>query len=171
MKPLRELPLEMKALVTATLVFAGIAVLMGVSYVDVSHRGIGGSVWIGPNEIAATYYGPGVSVATLVSLAHIHMLGLLSVFWVIGYIFVHSSFSPRTKAFWSVLPFAGFLADVSGWFLTKANPSFVYLVILGGAVFVLSLAVMILLSLHDMWLARVKTRRQMVSAMSSGDSS
>lgn len=153
MRPLRELPVEMKALTSATLIFAGVAVCMGLLYLDVSHRGIGGSFWIGPADVAATYYGPGVSVVTLISLAHIHMLGLLAVFWVIGFIFVHSSFPAAWKAFWAVLPFAGFVVDVCGWFLTKEEPDFVYVVIVGGGLFVLALAVMILLSLYEMWLA------------------
>jgi hypothetical protein len=141
----------MKVLSTATLLFAGLAVLMGLWYVDVSHRSATGS-WIGPADIAATYYGPGVSVVTLIALAHIHMLGLLTVFWVVGFIFVHSSFVPGWKIFWSVLPFVAFLIDVSGWFLTKQGFGFVYLVIVGGGLFSLSVAVMILLSLYEMWL-------------------
>lgn len=160
MKPLAELPVELKALTSATLIFAGIAVLMGLVYLDASHRGMAGGFIIGPADIAATYDGPGVSTVTLISLAHIHMLGLLVVFWLVGFIFVHSSFAPAWKIFWSVLPFAAFLVDVSGWFLTKLAPGFVYVVIVGGGVFVLALVVMILLSLYDIWLApAVKSRK------------
>lgn len=152
MKPLPELPAEMKALTTATLIFLGLSVLMALAYLDYSHRGVGGSLWITPADIAATYYGPGVSVTTLLSLAHIHMLALSIVFWMVGYIFVHSSFAPCWKIFWSVLPFGAFLVDVSGWFLTKLAYGFVFFVIVGGGLFILGLAVMILLSLYDMWL-------------------
>jgi len=152
MRPLAELPVEMKALATATLIFAGIGVLMGLTYIDVSHRGIHEGILIGPADIAATYYGPGVSAETLISLAHIHLLGLVSVFFIIGFIFVHSSWATGWKIFWSVLPFAAFLADVSGWFLTKSNPRFVYLVITGGGLFMLGLAVMIVRSLYEIWL-------------------
>lgn len=111
-------------------------------------------MWIGPANIAATYYGPGVSYTTLLSLAHIHMLGLMTVFAVIGFIFVHSSLRVAWKVFWSVLPYVAFPIDVSGWFLTKLNPDFVYIVILGGGLFVLGLTVMILWSLYEMWLMR-----------------
>ena len=152
MKPLAELPVEMKALATAALVFAGIGVLTGLTYIDISHRGIGEGLLIGPADIAATYYGPGVSIETLISLAHIHILGLVSVFSIVGFIFVHSSLSAGWKAFWSVLPFAAFLTDVSGWFLTKANPQFVYLVIVAGGLFMFAIAVMILFSLYEIWL-------------------
>lgn len=159
MKPLPELPAEMKALTTATLIFAGLAVLAGLTYIDVSHRGVGGSFLISPADIAATYYGPGVGVVTLISLAHIHMMGLLTVFWVIGYIFVHSSYATGWKAFLSVLPFAALLVDVSGWFLTRMNPGFVYVTITAGALFMLALDTMILLSLFDIWITPVKRAR------------
>ncbi len=164
MKPLTELSVEMKVFTSAALIFAGLAVLMGLVYLDVSHIGVGGSYVITPLDIAATYYGPGVSVVTLVSLAHIHMLGLFSVFWVIGFIFVHSSFPPGWKIFWSVLPFGAFLVDVSGWFLTKIAVGYVYVVIVGGSLFALGLAVMILLSLYDMWLTPAKKVPKAVSA-------
>ena len=137
----------MKALATSVLVFTGIAIGVALIYLDASHQDLG-SIWIGPSNIAATYYGPGVSYTTLISLAHIHMLGLMTVFAVIGFIFVHSTVRVVWKIFWSVLPYVAFLVDVSGWFLTKLNPGFVYVVIIGGGLFVLSLVVMILWSLY-----------------------
>ena len=142
MKPLPELAVEMKALTTATLIFAGLAVLTGLTYIDVSHRGIAGGIWISPADIAATYYGPGVGVVTLISLAHIHMMGLLTVFWVIGFIFVHSSYPAGWKIFLSVLPFAAsrrcfrVVSDPN-------RPGFVYVTITTGALFMLTLDTMI----------------------------
>ena len=103
-------------------------------------------------DIAATYYGPGVGYVTLMSLAHIHMMSLSVVFFMVGFIFVHSSFPVRWKIILSVLPFAAFLVDVSGWFLTKLNVGWVYLVLVGGGGFVLGLGAMMLLSLYEMWL-------------------
>lgn len=155
---LSSLPVELKALNTAALVFLGAAVLMALSYIDLTHRGVGGSYLIGPASIARTYYGPGVSIATLVSLAHIHMMGLFSIFWIVGYIFAQSSLSLHWKATLIVLPFIGFTLDVSGWFLTKQNPEFVYLVLLGGASFVLSIVSMALVSLFEMWLGPIAKR-------------
>ena len=151
MKPLSELTVEMKALVTATLLFLGVGILMALAYLDFSHIGSNGSPVLSVHDIAATYYGPGVGYVTLLSLAHIHMMGLSTVFFVVGYIFVHSSFPTRWKAALAVLPFVAFLLDVSGWFLTKLDYEWVYLVILGGGTFVLSVATMILLSLWDIW--------------------
>ena len=151
MKPLSDLTVEMKALLTATLIFLGIGILIALAYLDFSHIGSNGSPLLSVHDIAATYYGPGVGYVTLLSLAHIHMMGLSVVFFVVGYIFVHSSYPTRWKATLAVLPFAAFVVDVSGWFLTKLDYGWVYLVILGGGTFVVSVAAMILLSLWDIW--------------------
>ena len=150
MKSLPEQTVEQKALNTATLLFAGVAILMALAYIDVSHMQTHGYL-ISLADIADAYYGPGMSINTLIGLAHLHMLGLLSVFWVIGYIFVHSTISRSWRVFWSVLPFVAFLFDVAGWFLTHYFENFVYLVIIGGGTFVTSLTVMILVSLYQMW--------------------
>ena len=138
---------------TVTLMFAGLAIVVGLMYIDVSHRSANASLLVTPADIAATYYGPGVSIPTLIDLAHIHMLGLLTVFWIIGFIFNHSSFVPALKLTLSSLPFLAFVLDVSGWFLTKLTPSLVYVVIIGGGLFIASLCLMIVLSLYDMWIS------------------
>jgi hypothetical protein len=155
MTRLPQLPPELKALTTATLVFAGLAVLMGFAYIVAAHQGDSESYWIKVSDIAALYTGPGVNMTTLISLAHIHLLGLLPIFAIVGFIFVHSTLSVTTKIFWSTLPYVAFLVDISSWFLTKmVSVSFVYLVIGAGATFILSLAVMILVSLYQIWFVR-----------------
>ena len=159
MNRLPDLPLEMKGFLTATLVFAGLAVLMALWYIVASHHGVGDTNAIGASDIAALYTGPGVSLSTLVSLAHIHLLGLLSVFTVVGFIFLQSTFSAGWKLFWSVLPYIAFLIDVSGWFLTKiAGEEFVWMVIVGGALFCFALGVMIVASLYQIWLVPIMVR-------------
>ena len=158
MKSLPEQTLEFKALNTAALLFAGIAILVALAYIDVSHMSTAGYI-ITPHDIAESYYGPGLSINTLIGLAHIHMLGLLPVFWVIGYIFIHSTIPLKWRIFWSLLPFVAFLIDVTGWFLTHYYAFFVYEVIVGGGVFVTSLTVMIVISLYQLWVVPWKMRR------------
>jgi hypothetical protein len=156
MKRLPDLPLELKVLATAALIYGGLAILMGFTYMVASHQGASDSAWVGVSDIAALYTGPGVGVVTLISLAHIHLLGLFAVFSIIGFIFVHSTLAPRWKIILSVLPYVAFLFDISGGFLTMyVAPGFVYQVILGGAVFILSLATMILISLYQIWFGKV----------------
>ncbi|MGN8160567.1 hypothetical protein ACS8YF_18075 [Salinisphaera sp. SWV1] len=151
MKPLPEQPLELKALNTAALLFVGVGILMALAYIDVSHMSTTGLI-ITPHDIATAYYGPGMSVNTLIGLAHIHMMGLFPVFWLIGFIFVHSRIAVGWRVFWCVVPFAAFPIDVSGWFLTHYFEPFVYVTIVGGGLFILSLSVMILTSLYQLWI-------------------
>jgi hypothetical protein len=155
MARLPELPVEVKALASAALIFCGIGLLMSVAYIYVSHRGVGAGM-ISIADIAALYTRPGVSLDTLISLAHIHLLGLVSVFSIVGFVFVHSTLRPGWKVFWSLLPFVAFAVDVSAWFLTKlVGWDFVYLVIAGGATFISALGVMIVVSLWDMWVGTI----------------
>ena len=157
MSRLPDFPIEMKALATAALIFGGIAVLMGLTYIVAAHTGSEGNYAVTVSDIAALYTGPGASMATIISLAHIHLLGLFSVFSIVGFIFVHSTLSAGLKSTIVVLPFVAFFLDVSGWFLTKLfATSFVYLVILGGATFSLAIAAMILVSLYELWVAPIK---------------
>lgn len=165
---LPELSLDKKLFTTAALLFLSLGILAALAYIYVSHRVSGGSGTITPKDIADTYYGPGVSVATLIDLAHIHILALFSLFWVVGFIFLHSTFSPLWKGFWSVLPFVAFPIDIAGWFATESSPAFVYIVIIGGGVFVLSLVAMIVLSLYDIWLHDWFRRRRMVTGGRQG---
>lgn len=159
MTRLPELPLEMKGFVTAVLVFAGVAVLMSLWYIVASHHGIGDTGAIGASDIAALYTGPGVSLSTLISLAHIHLLGLLAVFTIVGFVFLQSTLSSGWKLFWSVLPYVAFLVDLLGWFLTKiAGERFVWMVIIGGALFCFALGVMIVTSLYQVWIIPMMVR-------------
>ena len=155
MKRLPDLPLELKVLATAALIYGGLAILMGFTYIVASHHGASDSAYVGVSDIAALYTGPGVGIVSLISLAHIHLLGLFAVFTIIGFIFVHSTLATGWKIFLSVLPYAAFLIDETGGFLTMfVAPGFVYQVILGGAVFIMSLGLMILISLYQLWLVK-----------------
>jgi hypothetical protein len=156
MTRLPQLPLELKALASATLIFAGLAILMGFAYIVGAHQGTGEGYSIGVSDIAALYTGPGANMVTLISLAHIHLLGLLPVFALIGFVFVHSTLPVGWKIFWSVLPFVAFLIDISSWFLTKLVAlEFVYVVIASGATFISALGFMILVSLYQLWFTRL----------------
>lgn len=157
MKRLPELSLELKIFATVLLGFAGLSVLMGYAYIVAAHQGLNAGIGIHVSDIAALYTGPGVSTTTLISLAHIHLLGLLSVFSIIGFIFLHSTAAKWFRIVLSVLPFLAFLVDVSSWFLTKfVAIGFVYVVIGAGATFISSLGLMICISLYDLWLGRVR---------------
>ncbi|WP_239650107.1 hypothetical protein [Methylocucumis oryzae] len=50
-----------------------------------------------------------------------------------------------------VIPFAAMLTDVASWFITKATPSFAYVVVISGTLMGLSMSFQILLSIYQMW--------------------
>lgn len=152
MTRLPDLPLELKLLASAALAFAGLSLLMGFAYILAAHQGVEGGYGIHASEIAALYTGPGASTTTLISLAHIHLLGLFALFSLVGFVFAHSTLPKTWRMVLPLLPFAAFLADVTSWFLTKfVAYGFVYLVIGGGATFISALGLMILLSLINIW--------------------
>ena len=152
MTRLPDLPLELKLLASAALAFAGLSLLMGFAYILAAHQGVEGGYGIHVSEIAALYTGPGASTTTLISLAHIHLLGLFSI---VGFGFVHSTLPKIWRMVLPLLPFVAFLVDVASWFLTKfVAYGFVYLVIGGGATFISALGLMIVLSLINIWFGR-----------------
>lgn len=158
MKRLPDLSLELKTLASAILIFAGLSVLMGFGYILAAHREADQSFGIHPAQIAALYTGPGVSVVTLISLAHIHLLGLLPIFSIVGFIFVHSTLPTPLKIGLSVLPFVAFLIDVTSWFLTKdVDVRFVYVTIGAGATFISCLGLMVVIGLCNLWFGRRST--------------
>jgi len=155
MTRLPDLPLELKIFATAILTFIGLAVLMGFTYIVAAHHATDQSYGIHAAEIAALYTGPGVSPVTLISLAHIHLLGLFPVFSIVGFIFVHSSLPKGWRIVLPIVPFIVFPCDVTSWFLTKyVGFGFVYVTIGAGATFICTLGLMILSSLYDLWLGR-----------------
>jgi hypothetical protein len=52
-----------------------------------------------------------------------------------------------------IVPYLSILADIGSWWLTKFDPVFGAVVVVGGAIMGLSLAAQILLAVSEMWLA------------------
>jgi hypothetical protein len=50
------------------------------------------------------------------------------------------------------MPYVFLIIDISSWWLTKLNPNFAYLVILGGGAMALSFAFMWVVSMYEMWI-------------------
>lgn len=155
MRRLPDLALELKVFTSTILIFAGLALLMSFAYVLGAHQGTEENYGLHASEIAALYTGPGTSSVTLIGLAHIHLLSLLPVFAIIGFIFVHSTLPSIWRLALPVLPYVAFLADVASWFLTKFVAfGFVYVVIGAGVTYFAALGLMILVSFYDLWLGR-----------------
>lgn len=94
----------------------------------------------------------GQSFSTLTRVSHIHLFGIAFIFFFVGWIFSFATgFSPFAKAGLIFFPFAFLILDVASWWLTKMNPNFAWLVIIGGFGYSLASTVMIFSSLYQMW--------------------
>jgi len=98
----------------------------------------------------------GADMYTLVRVSHIHLFGLTFIFFIIGFIFSHAYMRPVwLKSVIIAAPFAGVIADVLGWYVTKVFTPFAWVVMVAGAVNGLSFAVMWVVSMYQMWFYRV----------------
>jgi len=95
----------------------------------------------------------GASFSALARLSHIHLFGIAFIFMFVGLIFSLAAGVPKVlKATVIVMPYAFLLVDIASWWLTKLNPHFAWLVILGGGAMALSFAFMWTVSMYEMWI-------------------
>ena len=98
----------------------------------------------------------GTDLYTLVRVSHIHLFGLTFIFFIIGFIFSHAYLRPTwLKCLIIAVPFAGVIADVLGWYMTKVFTPFAWIVFIAGVFNGLSFAVMWVVSMYQMWLYRI----------------
>jgi hypothetical protein len=95
--------------------------------------------------------GPGI--AQLAKVSHVHLFGISLIFFATGFIVSLSETPPWFRIALIVTPYAAILADIGSWWLTKWQEFFGVVVVIGGALMGLALALQILISLWDMWLA------------------
>ena len=98
----------------------------------------------------------GQSIKSLVRVSHIHLFGMSFVFMLTSLIFAFSDIPSSVRAILVAIPFLAIWLDIGSWWVTKHDPIFAYIVIGGGALMGLSLALQIGLSFYDMWFARGK---------------
>lgn len=89
-------------------------------------------------------------------VAHTHILSIGIIFFCLGIIFSFTSLRESVKSITVTVPFAALLLDFASRYLAKYLPSLVYLMMLTGALLGLSLAVMILVPLYELWMKRTK---------------
>lgn len=96
----------------------------------------------------------GPTLADLARVSHIHLFGISLIFVLTGVIFSLSETPMYWRALILVLPYLSIWADIGSWWITKYTPAFAYIVIAGGALMGLSLAVQIFIPLWEMWFKR-----------------
>jgi hypothetical protein len=106
----------------------------------------------------------GASFATLTRVSHIHLFGISFIFFFVGWIFTYATgISSKIKAILIFTPFAFLMVDVASWWLTKMNPNFAWLVIIGGFGYSLASTIMIFTSLYQMWIMPMRTIKPKVA--------
>ena len=98
----------------------------------------------------------GQSIQSLVRVSHIHLFGMSFIFMLTSLIFVFSEIPAPIRAVLVAIPFLAIWLDIGSWWFTKHAPLFAYIVIGGGVLMGLSLALQIGISLYEMWFARTK---------------
>lgn len=106
----------------------------------------------GVQELSAVDMGE--SLHTLMKLSHIHLFGIGILLLAVGLIFRLSVMRPWLKLSLIVLPFAAMFADILAWFLTKWDPVYAYVVVVGGGLLGVSLIVQVMVSLWQLWFLR-----------------
>jgi hypothetical protein len=96
----------------------------------------------------------GKSIPRLVSLTHTHLFSVGIVIFLLAFIFSFTKFSEKIKVSIFLLAFFASAFDVGAWWLAKSSASLAPLVIMGGALLAVSFALLILLSLFDMWVRK-----------------
>lgn len=122
-------------------------------YCATCHANTPGLTNVGEKEsmikVAAIDYG--TSINTLTRVSHIHLFGIAFLFFFVGLIFSFATgFNPVVKALLIFTPFMFLIVDVASWWLTKMNPGFAWLVMVGGVGYSLASTVMIFSSLYQM---------------------
>jgi len=102
-------------------------------------------------KVAAT--GDGASFQSLTRVSHIHLFGISFIFFFIGLIFSFAVNIPKgIKIFAIAFPFGFLLLDILSWWLTKLNPNFAWLTIIGGIGYSVASTFMWITSMYQMFI-------------------
>ena len=97
----------------------------------------------------------GASISQLARVSHVHLFGIGIIFLLTGAIFALSGISEKLRLVIIILPYVTIWADIVAWWITKYQPVFAYVVLIGGGFMGLALALQILISLWEMWFKNV----------------
>ena len=95
----------------------------------------------------------GATFSSLTRISHIHLFGISFIFMFVGLIFSLAAGVPKKlKAFVIVMPYIFLIIDIASWWLTKLNPAFAWLTIIGGGAMAFSFGFMWIVSMYEMWI-------------------
>jgi hypothetical protein len=98
----------------------------------------------------------GADLFTLVRVSHIHLFGMTFIFFIVSLIFSHAYVRPVWfKCAVVATPFVAIALDVSSWYFTKLVNPFAWVVMLSGGLMGLCFGYMWVISIYQMWFARM----------------
>ena len=103
-----------------------------------------------------TQVGAGPSFTQLARVSHVHLFGISMIFLLTGAIFSLSATPSWLRVSLVSIPYLAIFADIGSWWVTRYEPVFAYVVVIGGAIMGAALAGQILISLWDMWIGLLR---------------
>jgi hypothetical protein len=108
----------------------------------------------------------GADLFTLVRVSHIHLFGMTFIFFIVSLIFSHAYVRPVWfKCAVVATPFVAIALDVSSWYFTKLVNPFAWVVMLSGGLMGLCFGYMWVISIYQMWFARMPAQIAAVTQM------
>lgn len=93
----------------------------------------------------------GANIQALVRSSHIHLFGISFIFFFVGFIFSFAVEIPKWLKISAIaFPFAFLIIDVFSWWLTKWNPNFAWLTLIGGFGYSVASTIMWFISMYQM---------------------
>jgi hypothetical protein len=95
----------------------------------------------------------GASIQTLTRSSHIHLFGISFIFFFMGFIFSFAVGVPKwLKILAIAFPFGFLIVDVFSWWLTRWNPNFAWLTLIGGFGYSVAATIMWFISMYQMFI-------------------
>jgi len=97
----------------------------------------------------------GATFSSLTRVSHIHLFGISFIFFFVGAIFIFAKNVPLwLKGSVIAMPFVSQIMDITSWWLTKFDPIFAWLVLIGGSGMGAAFAFMWFVSVYQMWISK-----------------
>ncbi|MGH7145323.1 MAG: hypothetical protein ACREJ2_14520 [Planctomycetota bacterium] len=103
------------------------------------------------NDVKAEMRTGGMSFTDLAKFSHFHLIGMALMAIGFTWVWLKTAIREPWRGIFLVLPFAGIVCDIGGWWLTKLTAPGAYVVLLGGALYGIASLVLTLGPLIDMW--------------------
>lgn len=95
----------------------------------------------------------GATIQSLTRVSHIHLFGIAFIFFFMGFIFSFAVNVPKCLKILAIAtPFGFLIVDILSWWLTKWNPVFAWLTIIGGIGYSLASTFMWFTSMYQMFI-------------------